>query len=118
MANLDIIEREHLVERVRELTPFLAGLVEERWGDLPLVGAVRHAGLLAGVEFSPEALEATPGLADRANIAARAEGVVTRGLRGVGLQLSPAFVVTEEELEGMVDGIAAGIRSVAATATV
>ena len=37
-------------------------------------------------------------------------GVPARVLRGVALPLSPPFVVTEEELERMVDGLAAGIQ--------
>jgi adenosylmethionine-8-amino-7-oxononanoate aminotransferase len=115
MANLDIVEREDLVGRVRTLEPVLARLLEPL-RDLPLVGEVRHEGLLGAVEFSAEALAERPGLADRAAFAIREHGVCTRGLRGVGIQLSPAFVTTEDELGAMIDGIAAGIRAVAAVA--
>jgi adenosylmethionine-8-amino-7-oxononanoate aminotransferase len=31
-------------------------------------------------------------------------------LRGVALQVSPPFVVTESELEAIVEGVAAGLR--------
>jgi adenosylmethionine-8-amino-7-oxononanoate aminotransferase len=113
MANLDIVEREGLVGRVAALEPYLARIVEPL-NELPLVAEVRAVGLLAGIEFSAAALAERPGLADRAAAAIRDAGVVTRGLRGVGIQLSPAFVATEAELQGMVDGIAAGIRAVAA----
>ena len=113
MANLDIVEREGLVARVAALEPVLERLVAPLL-ELPLVGEVRTAGLLAGIEFRAEALAERPGLADRAAFAIRDAGVVTRGLRGVGIQLSPPFVTTEAELSAMVDGIAAGITAVAA----
>ena len=113
LANLDILEREGLVARVRELEPVLAGLLEPL-RELPLVADVRHAGLLGAVEFSADALAERPGLADRAASAIRENGVATRGLRGVGIQLSPPFVTTDDELAAMVDGVATGIRAVAA----
>jgi len=112
MANLDIIEREGLVDRVRELEPVLAAALEPL-RELPGVGDVRHVGLLGSVEFSAEARATRPTIADEANIAARRHGVISRALRGVALQLSPPFVSTPDELQAMVDGIAAGIREVA-----
>jgi adenosylmethionine-8-amino-7-oxononanoate aminotransferase len=113
MANIDILEREHLVARVRDLEPLLVELMEPL-RELDMVSDVRVAGLLAGVEFSAEAREARPGLADAIGMAVRRAGVVTRPLRGVALQLSPPYVTTEEQLAAMVDGIAAGIREVSA----
>jgi adenosylmethionine-8-amino-7-oxononanoate aminotransferase len=113
MANLDIIEREDLVGRVRELEPLLAELMEPL-RELDVVSDVRTVGLLGGVEFSAEAREAKAGLADAICMAVRRAGVVTRPLRGVALQLSPPYVTTESELAAMVEGVAAGIREVAA----
>ena len=46
--------------------------------------------------------------------AARSHGVITRFLRGVALQLSPPFVVTEDELAAIVDGIGAALRETVA----
>ena len=47
-------------------------------------------------------------------LAARRRGVLTRLLRGVALQISPPFVVTEDELERIVDGIASALRETVA----
>jgi adenosylmethionine-8-amino-7-oxononanoate aminotransferase len=44
----------------------------------------------------------------------RGHGVLTRAVRGVGLQFSPAFVITEAEIEQIVDAFEAGLRDVAA----
>jgi putrescine aminotransferase len=52
LANLDIIEREGLVERVREDTgPYLAAQLRERVAGHPLVAEVRSIGLMAAIEI-------------------------------------------------------------------
>jgi putrescine---pyruvate transaminase len=101
LANLEIIEREGLVERVRELEPVLAEAYQERFVGHPLVAEVRSAGLLTAVEFTPEALAATPGLPDIVADLALEHGLIGRGLRGVAMQASPPFVVSEDEIAEM-----------------
>jgi adenosylmethionine-8-amino-7-oxononanoate aminotransferase len=92
LANLDVIERERLIERVRELEPKLAETLRPLESH-PLVAEVRSGvGLLGGVELSDPA-KLLPVID-----AARARGVLVRGIRGVALQISPPFVITEEEL--------------------
>ncbi len=112
LAVLDIYEREDLFARVRQLEPFLRGQMEALV-DLPGVAEVRTEGLCAAVEFTAEALAETRGLVDVAAVASRNHGVITRGLRGVALQLSPAFVSTEDELAAMVEGLRAAVLEVA-----
>jgi adenosylmethionine-8-amino-7-oxononanoate aminotransferase len=109
LANLDILEREALVARVASLEPVLRGLLEPL-RDEPGVAEVRVAGLAAGIELDPELLASSPGAPAAAVLAARRSGVLTRVLRGVALQVSPPFVVTESELEAIVEGVAAGLR--------
>ena len=82
--------------------------------DLELVAEVRTAGLLAGIEFKPEVLAANPGFADKVSVRSRENGVITRALRGVGLQFSPPFVTTPEQLHAMAEGMSAGIRDMTA----
>jgi adenosylmethionine-8-amino-7-oxononanoate aminotransferase len=101
LANLAIIERERLVERVRELEPVLAEAYQERFEGHPMVSEVRAIGLAAAVEFTPEALAATPGLAEIVSNLALEHGLIGRGLRGVAMQVSPPFVVSEDEIAEM-----------------
>jgi len=101
LANLAIIEREGLVERVRELEPVLAEAYQERFDGHPMVAEVRSIGLAAAVEFTPEALAATPGLAELVSNLCLDHGLIGRGLRGVAMQVSPPFVVTEDEIAEM-----------------
>jgi adenosylmethionine-8-amino-7-oxononanoate aminotransferase len=94
MANLDVIEREALIERVTMLEPILAGAVEELRGH-PAVSDVRHVGLLAGVEFDADLVAENPDVPAMAVAAAREAGVLTRAIAGPGLQISPPFVIDE-----------------------
>jgi putrescine---pyruvate transaminase len=112
LANLDIIEREGLHERVRKLEPVLA----ERIGDLerhPLVEQVRTIGLLAGVELSADAIAANPELTELVTRRARAHGVLVRNLLGRTLQISPPFVVDGEELGHLAEVLQASLDEVA-----
>jgi putrescine aminotransferase len=92
LANLDVIERERLVQRVRTLEPVLADAMRSL-ESRPGVAQVRTGvGLLAGVELAdPSRLQAVID-------AAYERGVLVRGIRGVALQVSPPFVITEDEI--------------------
>jgi len=113
MANLDIIEREGLVARVASLEPVLDRAVR-RLASAPGVGEIRTVGLTAAVAFRGDLLAADPGLPERAVSAALRHGVATRVLRGHALQISPPFVITETEIDTMVDGLGAALEDVAA----
>jgi adenosylmethionine-8-amino-7-oxononanoate aminotransferase len=92
LANLDVIEREGLVQRVRELEPVLADALRPL-ADHPAVAEVRTGvGLLGAVELA-DASKLQPVID-----AAYERGVLVRGIRGVALQVSPPFVITEDEL--------------------
>jgi adenosylmethionine-8-amino-7-oxononanoate aminotransferase len=112
MANLDILEREGLVARVATLEPFLDRAVR-RLESAPGIGEVRTVGLTAAVAFRPDLLASDPGLPERVVSAALRHGVATRVLRGHALQVSPPFVITEDEITTMVDGLGAALDEVA-----
>ncbi len=112
LANLDILEREDLVGRVRALEP----VVEREIGRLaasPMVGEVRTVGLTACVELSADARAANPGAVDAVVGASKRHGVLTRNIRGVGLQFSPAFVISEDDIARIAEGFDAALRDVA-----
>ena len=111
LVNLDILERERLVERVATLEPVLSRMLAPL-GDLPGVGGVRSVGLAGAVELDAALLAEHPAAGAAVVLAARKHGVLTRLLRGVALQVSPSFVVTEDELAKVVDAIAASLREV------
>ncbi|HUC57882.1 MAG TPA: aspartate aminotransferase family protein [Streptosporangiaceae bacterium] len=113
LANLDLIEREQLISRVAAMEPVLTEIMAPL-ADHPLVGAVRSGvGLLAAVEIAEDARLADPAIGARLVLAARERGVITRLLRGVALQISPPFVITEDELARIATVFRAAFDSVA-----
>jgi len=114
LANLDLIEREGLVERVAELEPVLAAALEPLAGH-PLVSEVRAGtGLLGAVEIAEQARAADPRIGQRLVLAARERGVLTRLLRGIALQVSPPFVITEAEIDRIAGAFADALDDVMA----
>jgi putrescine---pyruvate transaminase len=114
LANLDVLEREQLVPRVRGLEQVLAAKLAPLAGH-ELVQEVRTGtGLLAAVEISEQARAADPGLGAKLVRDIRERGVITRLLRGVALQVSPPFVITEAELGQIADTFAAALDAAAA----
>jgi adenosylmethionine-8-amino-7-oxononanoate aminotransferase len=99
LANLDIIEREHLIERVRALEPTVE-LAMKPLADHALVSEVRAGvGLLAAVEITEEARRERPDLVPTLVKEVRARGVLTRALQGRSLQFSPPFVISDGEVD-------------------
>jgi adenosylmethionine-8-amino-7-oxononanoate aminotransferase len=113
LANLDILERERLVERVAELEPVLDRAVRRLEGA-PLVGEIRTVGLTAAVALQPAILEQDATAPDKVVAASLRHGVATRVLRGHAIHISPPFVITKDQIDAMVDGIGNALEDVAA----
>jgi putrescine aminotransferase len=112
MANLDIIKREGLLERGRELEDEIASALRTLDGA-DLVGEVRAGlGALGAVAFAPDALAAHPDLPQRTFAQARARGVLVRPL-GDGVAISPPLVVTRDEVEHAAEVIGEALEAVA-----
>ncbi|HEY8239566.1 MAG TPA: aminotransferase class III-fold pyridoxal phosphate-dependent enzyme, partial [Candidatus Limnocylindrales bacterium] len=112
LANLDIIEKEGLVERVATLEPILDRSVR-RLAANELVGEIRTVGLTAAVAIKPEILEKDPTTIDKVIAAALRHGVASRVLRAHAVHISPPFVITEAQIDAMVDGIGNALEDVA-----
>ena len=108
IENLDIIVDEDLLGRVRELEPVLASslapLAEHR-----LVDEVRSVGLLTAVQLNTDDLKVLDQVVGRA----REHGVLTRGLTGAAIQVSPPFTITEDELATMAGALKNALDDVA-----
>jgi len=85
LANLGIIEREGLVQRVQQLEPVFA----EKLGSIEGAVEVRSAGLVAGVQVED---------VERVLVRLRELGVLTRAVGGHSLQICPPFVIGEDEI--------------------
>ena len=92
LVALDITERERLAERALDLEVLLARTLEPL-ADLAAVAEVRAGtGVLAAVQL------ADAGLVAPAVAALRERGVLTRGLWGGSLQISPPLVISADEV--------------------
>jgi putrescine---pyruvate transaminase len=111
-ANLDIMERESLCGRALGLETELAAALAPL-ADHSLVSEVRSGlGVVAAVQLAPEAIAGDASLPDRASLAAREHGVLTRVLVGGGLQISPALVIDDAGLAELVGGLQAALDDV------
>ena len=106
LANIEIIKREGLVERVREDTgPYLQARLAEL-AEHPLVGEVRGVGFLGGIEIvadkaarKPFEDEGQAGVMCRDHALRR--GLVIRSQRDT-LLTSPSLVMTRQEIDELV----------------
>jgi len=120
IANLDILVREGLVERAAEIAPTFSRIFRDALAGLDLVGDVRSAGLMMGVELvadrsSKAAFAPHVKAAGRVALAARSRGILVRALPNSDtIALSPPFIVTEDELTTLANGLCAAIADVAA----
>jgi putrescine aminotransferase len=102
LKNLEIIERENLVERSRVMGDYLkqqlATLLE-----FPFVGDVRGRGLLCAIEIVTDKETRTPDAAKALAIydACMARGLRTRNLAN-SLAFSPPLVINKDEIDEIV----------------
>jgi putrescine---pyruvate transaminase len=105
IANLDVIEGEHLLARAVELEGSLAeGL--KALASHELVSEVRAGtGVLAAVQLDPARLASDPGLLAAVVPACRANGVMTRMLATGAIHVSPPLVLADDEVDELVSGL-------------
>ncbi len=103
LANLDIIEREGLLDEAARLEGTLARQLA-LLADHERVLEVRSGtGALAAVQL------ASPGEAMALAKTLRSQGVATRAVGSGGIQISPAFVMTDDEVDELATAIATAL---------
>ncbi|MDP9242741.1 MAG: aminotransferase class III-fold pyridoxal phosphate-dependent enzyme [Actinomycetota bacterium] len=113
LANLDIIEREGLLQRAMELETELAEALAPL-ADHPLISEVRAGcGVLAAVQIDPAALE-DPGLLGRVVPACRRNRIMTRTLATGAIHVSPPLILDDAGLKELASGVGAALDELAA----
>ncbi len=119
LRNIQIIEDEHLVQRAermgKRLNEGLGRLIE-----MPNVGNVRGLGLMAAVEVVADKATRAPfaaaqGIGPKLARAMRDRGVVTR-VKGDSMLFAPPLVITEEQIDTIINVAAESIDRVIAGA--
>jgi putrescine aminotransferase len=107
LANIDIIEREGLVDRVRnDIGPYLHQALAQ-FEQHPVVGEVRGIGTLAALQLvknkdTREIFTAEDGAGVFCREAAYNQGLIVRAV-GQSIVLSPSLVITHAEIDELVD---------------
>jgi L-2,4-diaminobutyrate transaminase len=114
VANLRIVEREHLAENAATTGAYLLAELRETFADHPLVGEVRGAGLLAAVEMVADRERKRPfdpGAKVAARVAQRAaeEGVIIRAMpHSDTLGFAPPLIIRPEDVDDVVTRVKKG----------
>jgi len=108
LANLDIIEKENLIPRVKnDVGPYFQKKLAEFKGH-PAVGEVRGFELIGAIELLPRGgkakLVSPPILGVKAANLARKHGVIVRGIRDL-IAVAPPLVITHAEIDELVAAI-------------
>jgi L-2,4-diaminobutyrate transaminase len=104
-ANLDVLEREGIVEHVAELGDALRDTLAEAVADIPIVGEVRGTGMLAAIEFvaDPEnrvRFDAGLKVGARMSAACLANGLIARAMpHGDILGFAPPLITTRDDMQ-------------------
>ena len=106
-ATLDVMRRERIVERVRDAVIPAFSSRFRKLAEHPLVGEVRSAGLIGGLELVPRK-DSRQRFAKELKVGERCrdfcidEGLVMRAV-GDTMIVAPPLVITEPELDELVD---------------
>lgn len=111
LKNLDILERDNLVERGRERGErLLAGL--QQLDEIECVGNVRGLGLMCAVEFVADRdTKSSANMAPKVLKACTDRGLIAR-IKGESLLLAPPLVISESEVDQLLAIIREAIEAV------
>jgi putrescine aminotransferase len=109
LANLEIIEKDKLIERVRDdVGPYFQKKLREL-APHPAAGEVRGYQLIGAIELLPKSRKkedrvASAPLGAKAAAIARKHGLIVRGIRDL-IAISPPFVITHEQIDFTFDAV-------------
>ncbi len=121
---IDVMRRDGLVGRAAEMGEILLKRLKESIGDHPQVGEIRGRGLLIGVEFvrdrgAREPFAEEDGVPGRIRSACMDYGVyiypggsTVNGTRTSQILLAPPFIIAEEGIDELIDGLTLGVEEV------
>lgn len=126
LAVQEVIRRDNLLENVRAMGERLQRRLSERFGNHPNVGDIRGRGLFRGVEFVADRASREPfDPALKFNVKVKREamargllvypgGGTVDGRRGDHILLAPPFIVTEAQIDTIVERLGDAVDAAAA----
>ncbi len=116
LANLEIIEREGLVERAAQIGPWFIQQLRQQLEPLARVGQVRGLGMMAAVELVDPSASGTAfydnAVAMAGKVVARCteKGILARRLNNT-ICMAPPLISTEAQLKRLVEVLAESIQA-------
>src|SRR5258706_4286971 len=108
-AALDVLEKEDLIKRARELEPVLENAMHALKGETGVVD-IRNMGLAAAVDLEP--IPGKPGLRGMKVFERGLEEGLLLRMAGDAIAVGPPFISTADELTRMGEGLRRAIRHV------
>ena len=116
LANIQIIEREGLLDVATENGAYLHTCLNQALSDNPHVSEIRGRGMLAGVQLVSD--KETKSLPDptlkwplQVTNKVREDGIIVRPLPSVGtIAISPPLIFSREEIDKLVSSLATAIK--------
>ena len=117
LKTIEIMERERLVQHAAKVAPYFQRRLREAFADHPLVGEVRGVGLMAGIELVKDKAAKVPFeppllVGQRLSRKLLELGMINRGMVNT-LCFSPPLVITEADVDEMVDKFARALSAMA-----
>lgn len=118
VANLDLLDREGLIENIREIGPWLKAELQGAIGDHPNLGEVRGEGFMLAAEFVKNRdgrvwFDASEKVGPAVAAALLNEGVIARAMpQGDIIGFAPPFCLSRKEAEIIVDATRKAVKSV------
>ncbi len=113
LKNIEIMEREHILEHVQEVGPYFQERLKELL-DIPIVGDVRGQGLMACIECELDkdqetALDLDYQMGSRIDKHCQALGLIVRPIVNMNV-ISPPLIITRDQIDEMVVILRKGIE--------
>jgi 4-aminobutyrate aminotransferase-like enzyme len=103
IKQIEIIERDRILENTRQMGAYLADGLRELQGEFPEMGDIRTAGLHIGIEYVHDPETKEPAVEECIRI--RKEGLGLGAIFGLGgvrrnvLKIKPPLILTQEEAD-------------------
>ncbi|MEQ8603488.1 MAG: aspartate aminotransferase family protein [Marivibrio sp.] len=119
LETLKIYEERDVISHVKQVAPRLQAGLRERFAGHPLVGEVRGVGLIGAVQLVADKAAKTPfeasqGVALKCADLAHDHGLVVRPLPGDAVAFSPPLVISEEEIDQLLERFGRALDDTAA----
>ena len=124
MRLLEELEEKGLIDRVNRAGKYLLSALEAQFGQHPHIGDIRGRGLFMGLEFvadreTKEPFNPEANIAGKLKSAAMSKGLICYPMQGTingtcgdHVLLAPAYIITDAQIDELVEKLASAVSGV------